>query len=228
MQLAMDTSTNTASLALVDNKQIIAELTWNTGRNHTVQLLPNLQHLLDNNSLNMESIDCIIVACGPGSYNGLRVGLSTARGLAFSLGIPIIGISTLETEAWQHAGTGLPVCPVLNAGREEVAAAMYWMQEGEWKQLKEGHLTTIENLCSQIETKTVFCGEFVHSVADEIKQLLQDKAVVVSPIAGLRRAGFLAELGLKRMEAGDFDNAATLQPDYFRGPSITKPNPGKK
>lgn len=228
MQIAIDTSTETAGLALVENSRILAELTWNCGKNHTVQLLPNLNYLLEQNSLSLESTDCIIVARGPGSYNGLRVGISTARGLAYSLDIPVVGISTLETEAWQHAGTRLPVCPILNAGREEVATTLYRQTDDGWVQLEEEHLTTLDDLCSLIKTKTVFCGEYTYKIADELKAKLGDKVVIVSPFAGLRRAGFLAELGLKRIEAGDYDDTATLQPRYFRGPSITRPKPGKK
>jgi len=228
MQIAIDTSTDTAGLAVVEDRQIIAELTWRCGKNHTVQLLPNLDYLLRQNSLSIEAADCIIVAIGPGSYNGLRVGVSTARGLAFSLNIPVVGISTLEAEAWQHAGTGLPVCPVLNAGREEVAAALYRMENGTWHQFEEEHLSTVDNLCSKIKTETLFCGEYVRTIADELRGKLGEKARIVSPVSGLRRAGFLAELGLKRIDAGDYDDAATLQPRYFRGPSITKPKPGKK
>ena len=228
MQIAIDTSTDTASLALVENDRILAELTWNCGKNHTVQLLPNLNYLLDQNSLSLESSDCIIVARGPGSYNGLRVGISTARGLAYSLGIPIVGISTLEAEAWQHAGTGLPVCPILNAGREEVATALFQMTDDGWTQLEEEYLSTVDALCSRINTETVFCGEYVPKIEEELKAKLGDNAIIISPVASLRRAGFLAELGLKRIKAEDFDDTATLRPHYFRGPSITKPKPGKK
>jgi tRNA threonylcarbamoyl adenosine modification protein YeaZ len=228
MQIAIDTSTDTASLALIEDRQVLAELTWRCGRNHTVQLLPNLDYLLKQNSLSLDSADCIIIARGPGSYNGLRVGISTARGLAYSLGIPVVGISTLEVEAWQHAGTGLPVCPILNAGRDEVATALYRMIDGQWKQLEEENLVSPDELCAGIKTRTLFCGEYVHSVEDELKEKLGENAVIVSPVAGLRRAGFLAELGLRRIDAEDYDDTATLQPHYFRGPSITKPKPGKK
>src|SRR4030042_1129566 len=185
MQIAIDTSTDTAGLALTDNGRILAELTCNCGKNHTVQLLPNLNYRLEQNSLSLESADCIIVARGPGSYNGLRVGISTARGLAYSLGIPIVGISTLEVEAWQHAGTGLPVCPILNAGREEVATATYRLTDAGWTQLEEEHLSTLDDLCSGIQTRTVFCGEYVFKIADELKSKLGDNAVIVSPFAGL-------------------------------------------
>ncbi|MFC2038691.1 tRNA (adenosine(37)-N6)-threonylcarbamoyltransferase complex dimerization subunit type 1 TsaB, partial [Chloroflexota bacterium] len=228
MQIAIDTSTNIAGLALMDEGKLVAELTWNCRQNHSAQLLSSLSYLLEKSGMTIQSADCIIVARGPGSYNGLRVGLSTAKGIAFSLDIPLIGISTLEAEAWQHAETGLPVCPVLNAGREEIATALYRMQDGEWLQLVEEHLSTVESLCSEIKEKTVFCGEFLPSVADELKERLMEKAVIVSPVSGLRRAGFLAELGLKRFGAGDYDNPTTLQPSYFRGPPISSPKPGKK
>jgi tRNA threonylcarbamoyl adenosine modification protein YeaZ len=228
MQIAIDTSTETAGLAITGEGRLLAELTWRCGQNHTAQLLANLEHLLKQNGLKIETADCIIVARGPGSYNGLRVGISTAKGLAFSLGVPIIGISTLEAEAWQYAWTGLPVCPVLNAGREEVAAAVYVIKNGWWRQSAEEHLATIEALCTEITEKTLFCGEHLPQVAGELKERLGEKAVIVSPVTGIRRAGFLAELGLKRFEAGDFDDPVTLQATYFRGPSITKPKPGKK
>ncbi|MDP2730915.1 MAG: tRNA (adenosine(37)-N6)-threonylcarbamoyltransferase complex dimerization subunit type 1 TsaB [Dehalococcoidales bacterium] len=228
MQVAIDTSTDIASLALIQDGKVMAELTWRCGQNHTIQLLPSLAHLLEQAGLNLKSAEGIIVAKGPGSYNGLRVGISTAKGLAFSLGIPLAGISTLEAEAYQYAEAGLPVCPIFNAGREEIATAVYQKKGERWLQLTAEHLTTIDVLCSEITTRTIFCGEFVSSIADKLKAGLKDKAIITSPVTGLRRAGFLAELGLKRLEAGDYDNQATLQPLYFRGPSITRPGPGKK
>jgi len=228
MQIAIDTSTDTAGLALVQDSEVLAELTWRCGQNHTTQLLSHLSHLLNQTKSSLPEASCIIVARGPGSYNGLRVGVSTAKVLAFSLGIPIIGISTLEAEAYQHAETGLPVCPIFNAGREEIATAMYQKKNNKWRQLTAEHLTTIDTLCSQITGKTLFCGEFVPTIADRLKEQLKEKAVILPPAAGLRRASFLAELGLRRFKAGDYDNTTTLQPSYFRGPSITKPKLVKK
>ena len=163
------------------------------------------------------------MARGPGSFNGLRVGISAAKGLAFSLGVPLIGISTLEAAAYQHAETGLPICPVFNAGRGEIAAALYQMQDGEWRQLAAEHLTTVEGLCSQITAETVFCGEYAPAIAAELRKQLGQRAIIPPSIAMVRRAGFLAELGQKRLEAGDYDDPATLQPIYLRLPHITKP-----
>jgi tRNA threonylcarbamoyl adenosine modification protein YeaZ len=223
MQLAIDTTTDTASIALVRDSEVLAELTWRSGLNHTVELLPNLAHLLNRNKLNLQSISGIIVAKGPGSFNGLRVGISTAKGLAFSLGIPIVGISTLEAEAYQHAGTGLPICPVFNAGRGEIASAMYQMQGNKWCELATEHITTVETLCSQITTKTIFCGEFIPIIASQLRKQLRERAVVPTLAFRLRRASFSAELGIKRLKAGDYDDPATLQPIYLRLPLITQP-----
>jgi len=163
------------------------------------------------------------VARGPGSFNGLRVGISTAKGLAFSLGIPIVGISTLEVEAYQQAETGLPICPIFNAGRGEIATAIYQKKHNEWYQLATEHITTVEALCSQLTTKTIFCGEFIPSIAAQLRKKLNEKAIIPPSATRLRRASFLAELGLKRLETGNYDNLATLQPLYLRRPPITKP-----
>jgi len=223
VQLAIDTSTETASLALGKDGEVLAELTWRCGQNHSVELLPRLNHLLNQVGANLQSVSCVIVARGPGSFNGLRVGISTAKGIAFSLGIPIIGIGTLEVDAYQHAETGLPICPIFNAGRGEIATAMYQKKRNRWCQLAAEHITTVDNLCSQITTKTVFCGEFIPFIITQLRKQLKQKAVVPPPAARLRRASFLAELGYQRLKAGDFDSLATLQPIYLRRPAITKP-----
>ena len=223
MLLAIDTSTDTASLALVQDSQALAELTWCCGQNHSVELLAQLVHLLNRAKSGLQSISGLIVAKGPGSFNGLRVGLSTAKGLAFSLGIPIVGISTLEVAAYQHAETGLPICPIFNAGRGEIATAMYQKKGTKWLKLAPEHITTVDVLCSQVAAKTIFCGEFIPFIANQLRKQLRQMAIIPPPASRLRRASFLAELGQKQLETGNFDNVATLQPLYLRRPPITKP-----
>jgi tRNA threonylcarbamoyl adenosine modification protein YeaZ len=225
MQLAIDTSTEIASIALSQNGEVIAELTWRCGQQHTVELLPNLIHLLQQARSSLNSIDGIVVAKGPGSFNGLRVGMSTVKGLAFSLGVPLVGISTLEVEASPYASTGLPICPTHNAGRGEIAAALYQLKDDGWCQLVEEHITTIEVLCSQINTETLFCGELSPVMETQLKSLLPGQVVIPEAVTRLRRAGYLAGLGWQRLERGDFDDPATLQPLYLRKPSITLPKP---
>jgi tRNA threonylcarbamoyladenosine biosynthesis protein TsaB len=149
------------------------------------------------------------------------VGISTAKGLAFSLGIPIIGISNLEVEAYRYAGTGLPICPLFDAGRGEIATAIYQKKDNKWCQLVTEHITTVEALYSEITTKTIFCGGFVPLIANQLRKQLKQRVIILTTEP--RRASLLAELGRQRLEAGDCDNPATLQPLYLRRPAITKP-----
>jgi tRNA threonylcarbamoyl adenosine modification protein YeaZ len=221
MQLTIETSTDTASLVLTENEKVFAELTWYCGQNHTVELLPNLTYLLKIARTDLQAIKGIIIARGPGSFNGLRVGVSTAKGLAFSLKVPIIGVSTLEATAYQYSETDLPICPIFNAGRSQIATSTYQRQNNEWRQLVAEHIDTLENLFSTITTKTFFCGDLTSSVITRIKKL-GHKTASISLATRPRRAGFLAELGQVRLAAGDNDDPIKLQPIYLRRPPITK------
>ncbi len=140
MELAIDTSTETASIALSSQGEVIAELTWHAGQNHTAEVIPNIVCLLDQGKLNINDINSVIVAKGPGSFNGLRVGMSLAKGLALALNIPLVGISTLEVEAYPYAFTLLPICPIQNAGRGEIATALFRIKKGKWCRLVEEHI----------------------------------------------------------------------------------------
>lgn len=220
--LAIDSSTGNASLAIARDNEVLAELTWCCRQNHSVELMPNINRLLEQAGIDIRSVGGIIVARGPGSFNGLRVGISTAKGLAFGLGVPIVGISTLEAAAYQYVEAGLPVCPILNAGRGEIAAAIY-KQEGKWQQVIAEHISTIDDLCPKIESKTIFCGELTPSIIEELTIRLEQKAIIQPPSTGLRRAVFIAALGLKRLQSGDCDQPSALQPIYLRRPQITQP-----
>jgi tRNA threonylcarbamoyl adenosine modification protein YeaZ len=178
---------------------------------------------LERTKSSLKSTDGIIVAIGPGSFNGLRVGVSTAKGLAFSMGIPLVGINTMEAASYQYAESGLPVCPIFNAGRGEIAAALYQRKDNQWSQITNQHITTTDGLIREITDITIFCGEPTAVVLERLKDKLGRKAIIPSSISRLRRAAFLAELGIKRLETGDHDTPASLQPIYLRLPPITQP-----
>jgi tRNA threonylcarbamoyl adenosine modification protein YeaZ len=220
MIVAIDSSTDTASLALAQDK-VLAKVSWRCGQNHSVELLPRLTQLFDEAKVSLKDTSVVIVAKGPGSFNGLRVGLSTAKGLAFSLGVPIIGISSLEAEAYGHAESGLPICPIFNAGRGEIAIALYQKTNSGWNRIASEHITTVEALADEIKEKTLFCGEYVNTIDRQLKKRLKEKAVIAPD--QMRSAISLIELAKPRIDAGDYDDPATLQPTYLRRPAITKP-----
>ncbi len=226
MELAIDTSTGLAGIALSEEGRTQAELIWHCDRNHTVELIPAVKHLLNQMNKAVEDIQAVFVARGPGSFNGLRVGVSTAKGLAYAGGIPVVGVSTLEVEAYAFAFTGLDICPVHYAGRGELAAALYRYSD-EWKCLREEHITTAEKLCGELGGRTILCGEVPLQVMEEMKSLLGELCIVPDPSALLRRPGFLAELGWRRLCSGRQDDPAALQPIYLRKPPITQSKKGQ-
>jgi len=222
MELVIDTSSNIVSVALSHKGELRASLTWQTTQNHTIELLPNLVCLLQQAKMELDSIEAIIIAEGPGSFNGLRVGISTAKGLAFTLNIPLLGISTLEAEAYPFAFTGLPLRPIHKAGREEMATALYRQKDNVWQCLETENIATIETLCHRIKQKTLFCGEIPADIMREIQQNLGRRAII-SQGNSLPRASSLAILGWQRLSKREQDDPITLQPLYLRPPHITKP-----
>ncbi|MBN1691677.1 MAG: tRNA (adenosine(37)-N6)-threonylcarbamoyltransferase complex dimerization subunit type 1 TsaB [Dehalococcoidia bacterium] len=221
MELAIDTSTSWGGLAISLEGSLIAELTWKPGQNHTSELFPNVERLLQTAKADFRSLTAVFVAIGPGSFNGLRAGISAAKGLAFSLNLPLVGISTLETAAIPFAFTGLPLCPVHDAGRGEIATALYCNTDG-WRQLKKEHLTTIETLCEKTDGKTLFCGEIPPAAVEQIRSSLGDNAVIPTWEQRLRRPGYISYLGWQRLKSGQYSNPTALQPLYLRQPPITQ------
>ncbi|MCD6600029.1 MAG: tRNA (adenosine(37)-N6)-threonylcarbamoyltransferase complex dimerization subunit type 1 TsaB [Dehalococcoidia bacterium] len=226
MELAIDTSSNTASIALAHKGEVLIELTWQSAQNHTVELMPNLSHILHQTKVGPHSIEAVVVAKGPGNFNGLRIGVSVAKGLAFSLNIPLLGVSTLENEAYPFAYTDLPICPIHRAGREKIATALYQQKNDQWHCLEKEHLVTLKELCQRIHRRTIFCGELLPDIVNETRQNLGKRAIIPQTNT-LSRAGQLATLGWQKLKNGEQDKTATLQPLYLRPPHITKPRKGK-
>lgn len=236
MYLAIDTSTNWTGVALAEvartdssgqERKLIAELGWHTERNHSVELLPNLTNLLKQIRKNVNEVKGLCVALGPGSFNGLRVGLSIAKGLAYGLRIPLVGVSTLEAEAYPFLHLNFPVCSVQGAGRGEVAAAIFKKQKGKWVRLLEEQIMAPEELCKHVNRRTIFCGEINEDVEKVLRYKLRALALFPPPFICTRRAGNVLCLGLERLLKGEEDDPAALQPLYLRRPPITLPQKAK-
>jgi tRNA threonylcarbamoyl adenosine modification protein YeaZ len=221
MELAIDTSSNIVSIALSRRGETLALLAWQTRQNHTMELLPNLICLLQQAKVELDSIEAIVVAKGPGSFNGLRVGMSTAKGLALTLHIPLLGVNTLEAEAYSFAFTGLPLRVIQKAGRQEIATAVYQQQDAAWQCLEIENLASVETVWRRTRRKTLFCGDISADMAGQIQQNLGGRAIMCQN-SGLYRASSLAMLGWRKLSKGQHDDLLTLQPIYLRPPHITK------
>ncbi|AHB13102.1 tRNA (adenosine(37)-N6)-threonylcarbamoyltransferase complex dimerization subunit type 1 TsaB [Dehalococcoides mccartyi] len=220
--IAIDTATPDTGVAILKDNEIVAQYNWLSHQNQTVELLPRLEWLLESAGLSLKDASAIAVSIGPGSFNGLRVGLSTAKSLAFALDIPLCGIGTLELAAYPYLASGLKVWALLPSGQQEYAAGAY-VKDGEGlKETVKPYITNLADLAAEISEPCVICGPISQTTQDELKTLLGDKKAVFAP-ADIRpsRAASLARLAKKRIEDGLTDSPAGLQPLYLRRPQIS-------
>lgn len=225
--LAIDTATEYASVALYNpDHGTLAECSWHTSMNHTVELMPTIVRMVGSQRLSPQQLDAVAVALGPGSFTGLRIGLSVAKGLCVSLGIPLTGIPTLDIVAYAHYHQELPICAILQAGRGRICAALYPKLGNGWQRATDYRLTTVEELAHRVEARTLFCGEIDEPLRSALAARLGDRAAMASRSSSLRRAGYLAELGWERLEAEGGDDVASLEPLYLQHPAIGRQDHG--
>ena len=219
MELSIDTASDWASVALSQEGRLKGEVTWRCYREHSTQLMPMVETLLSRLRIDKSELTAVFVCTGPGSYAALRVGVSTAKGLAFALGIPIVGVGRLEIEAYQYAACGSPVCALHRAGRGEVAWAVYQGPKAEWREIASPRMSSPQEMMAHIPKRTLLCGE----EDDRLDEMLAEAGVSVAP--SRRRADYVAELGWWRLAAGQADDVRALAPLYLREPAIGPQKP---
>lgn len=194
--LALDTSTRIASVALFDGQSVVSETTWLAGREHSTRVLVEVQSALVRAGLTTQNLTGLVVAHGPGSFTGVRVALSIAKGMCAGLSLPLWGISSLEVLAHAAGQLELPVRAVLEAGRGRFATGVY--VNGRCR--GEPRLATVEQLDELIQATTLVIGELPEAARVRLEQNVCVR--LATSAACLRRSGFLAELGWRRAMAG--------------------------
>ena len=219
MLLAIDTATNAPSIALFTAQGILGEMTWQTREHHTRSLMPEITRLLARLDTHSRQVQAIAVATGPGSFTGLRIGLSAAKGLAYSLNAALLGVPTLDVTASACALQPLPVCAIMRAGRERYAAAMYQRIAGTPARAGDYLFGSAETLAPQITAAArgpfVLNGELDEAVITQLRVHAGERMVIASRAFQLRRAGYLAELAWQRWQAGEHDTIESLAPYYI-------------
>lgn len=221
MLLAIDTSTTLTGLALYADTPL-AEIVWESGRNHTAQILPQLDLLLRQVGATKADLRAVAVALGPGSWSGLRVGMSLAKGLALAGDLALIGVSTLEMLAYQQMPSAPPIYPLIRLGRDRFASAEF-RGRGKLERRSPDRNVTLAELCDGIADRALFCGDLDAAARAQIQQALADRAGFPTPAANLRRPAYLAELAWRRHQAGEHDDLTTLEPIYLGEPVKPKP-----
>ena len=228
MLLAIDTSTRFAGVLLWKDGLPLFSQSWHSVQNHTSQLMPAIQRTLQHSGIQVKDLDAIAVALGPGGFSALRVGMSAAKGLSLPFGIPLIGITTLEAEAFPYADTGLPICPLLNIGRREMAWTRYQKLHGKWQKTRQEEVIETDRLPDVLTAGALLCGEGIVASGPFLRESLRQSTPVMEYLGPGPRLSALAQLAAQRLERGLVDDPTALQPLYLRRPSITPPNPPRK
>ena len=148
--LALEASAKAASVALMEDDMLIAQYSQNCGLTHSTTLLPMAEDLLKNTGKCLADVDLIAVSHGPGSFTGIRIGVSTVKGLAWASDKKCTGVSTLEAMAWHGLAAGGLVCPVMDARRSQVYNALFEIASGEPKRLTPDRAISLEELAKEL------------------------------------------------------------------------------
>lgn len=222
MLLAVDTATQMAGMALYDQVRgrVLGEESWYSVNRHTVELMPRLARLMEQQGIGPSNLTGLAVSLGPGSFTGLRIGMGVVKGLALAQGLPLVGIPTLDLAAHPHTTQKLPIWAILQAGRGRVCSAYYVRRKGHWRRQGDYQLTTLEKLCEQVMDPALFCGEIDAEGSELIRRKLGLQVIITTPAASVRRAAYLAEMSWERLSRGDSDDPSSLSPIYLQQPAI--------
>ena len=214
--LAVDTATNSCSGAIIDQGWLLIEMTTVTNQTHSKRLMGIINTCLEMSGLTISNIDGFAVTIGPGSFTGLRIGISAMKGFAFAHQKPIIGISSLEALAWQCFQSTHLICPILDARKKEVYYCRYRFAGGELKKLCSESIGSPAEAVDDITEPCILIGNAVQIYQDTILNELGHLAILAAVSQHVVRAASVASLSLGRFSAGKPDDVAMLVPHYIR------------
>lgn len=213
--LAIDTSNKPLSVAVTTDQELLAEVTTNAQRNHSITLMPLIKEVLSRANLKPTELDRIVVAQGPGSYTGLRIGVTTAKTLAFTLDKELVGVSSLKVLAAAYPQTPAILVPVFDARRQNVFAGAYQWQDGKLVEvIKEGHYS-FANLCellAQLQSDVIFIGSDANHFTSALKENKQLHYQLAGANFAYPQAFVLALLGQNEQPA----TVHSFVPNYLR------------
>ena len=216
--LAIDTATLVSSVALATVDNLLAEITLQTKKTHSELLMPHIAKLMNMAQVAKSDLKGVAVSIGPGSFTGLRIGLSTAKTLAYALHIPVVGVPTLAAMAYGCPVPGVILAPMLDAQKGNVYQALFEWHQGELKEIQPAIVTEVtaalESL-SQQERPVIVMGESAVMYRDKIEQIGKN-LILAAPHVVIQRASSVAGLGYKLIKQGVRHDVMGLEPLYIR------------
>lgn len=217
--LALDSSGIVASVAVVEDDNLLGEYTVNYKKTHSQTLLPMLDEVASMIELDLETIDAIAVAAGPGSFTGLRIGSATAKGLGLALKKPLIAIPTVEGLAYNlYDAKGL-ICPLMDARRSQVYTGIYQFENHKLKTVVEQCAVGIEEILekiNQLGKEVIFLGDGTAVFAETIEENIKVPYSFAPAHLNKQRASAVAALGMEYYRDGKTETAMEHKPEYLR------------
>ena len=217
--LGIDSSGIVASVAVVEDDILVAEYTVNYKKTHSQTLLPMLDEIAKMTELDLNTIDAIAVAAGPGSFTGLRIGSATAKGLGLALKKPLIAVPTVEGLAYNLYDTDGLICPIMDARRRQVYTGIYRFEEHRLVTVEDQMAVPMEEMIRKLneyQQPVTFLGDGVSVFADMIAEKLKVPYSFAPAHVNKQRAAAVAALGLIYYKEGRTQTAMEHIPDYLR------------
>ncbi|MGL4741125.1 MAG: tRNA (adenosine(37)-N6)-threonylcarbamoyltransferase complex dimerization subunit type 1 TsaB [Sarcina sp.] len=216
--LCVDSSSTTATCALVNENQILAEINLNSKREHSAIVMDLIDELLQSYKLSIKDVDVFAISEGPGSFTGLRIGMASIKGLAFGTNKPCISISTLDTLAYNAIMFDGIICPIIDALRDNVYSNLYKVENGALISISEASCIAITDLIAELKNKKekiIFVGDGVAKHKERIKEDLPN--AVFAPLNALYpKASSLGEIAIKKMANGETCTPNDFNPIYLK------------
>ncbi len=209
---AMDTTSTNATVAIIDDNKILGEFSVNSKNTHSQTIMPMTDEILKKCNMELGDIDVFAVCTGPGSFTGVRIGMSAVKTLCQALGKPIIGVTSLDALAANYDGfKDTYICPIIDARGGNVYNAVYFNKE----RICDNRIINIDDLAKELSGKnTVFLGDGIVAHKDKIEK---EPCFKIAPSHfSMQKASSVAYCALYRAQNNDFDNLYTLLPVYLR------------
>ncbi|SCN24966.1 UGMP family protein [Clostridium sp. N3C] len=215
--LSIDTATEAASCAILEDNKLLGEINFNFGRQHSVILMPMIDKLLSSLHMDIDSIDGFVSSKGPGSFTGLRIGMATIKGLSFGAKKPFISVSSLDALAYNLAYSKGLICPILDALRNNVYTALYTFEGEELRRISDYMVISIDELINKVknEESIYFIGDGTAKFKEVLKSNIPNSYFAPAHL-NFARASSLGELGLKLLKSGIEEDLNTSTPIYLR------------
>ena len=217
--LGLDSSGLVASVAVVENETLLSEYTVNHKKTHSQTLLPMLDEIVKMIELDLNSIDAIAVAAGPGSFTGLRIGSATAKGLGLALDKPLISVPTVDALAYNLYGCQELICPMMDARRNQVYTGLYTFERGKFQTVSSQEAAGIDELMEKINALgrgVIFLGDGVPVYQEYVEEHCRMPHLYAPAHLNRQRAASVAALGGIYYREGRTENARDHRPEYLR------------